>query len=143
MNEAKSRPGTKRATSSQSKAQLSVPLTSVRKVEADGVQMFYRDAGAANASVILLLHGFPSSSFMFRELIPRLANDYRLIAPDLPGFGFTEVPPERQYPYSFDQLALTMEAFTRVLKIDSYAILRVRLRCANRLAFGDGAPRPG
>jgi len=122
MNEATSRPGTKRTTSSQSNAGLSVPLTSVHKVEADGVQMFYRDAGAANAPVILLLHGFPTSSFMFRELIPRLASDYRVIAPDLPGFGFTEVPSQRQYAYSFSQIALTIEAFTRVLKIDRYAI---------------------
>ena len=107
---------------SQANALFSVPLTSVHKVEADGVQMFYRDAGAANAPVILLLHGFPTSSFMFRELIPRLASEYRVIAPDFPGFGFTEVPSERQYTYSFDQLAVTLEAFTQVVKIDRYAI---------------------
>ena len=117
-----SRTGTKRAAPSQSNPRFSVPLTSIRKVEADGVQVFYRDAGAANAPVILLLHGFPTSSFMFRELIPRLTSDYRVIAPDLPGFGFTEVPPERKYPYSFDQLALTVEAFTRALKLYRYAI---------------------
>ena len=117
-----SRTGTKRAAPSQSNPRFSVPLTCIRKVESDGVQVFYRDAGAANAPVILLLHGFPTSSFMFRELIPRLASDYRLIAPDLPGFGFTEVPPERKYPYSFDQLALTVEAFTRALKLYRYAI---------------------
>jgi len=122
MNDATSRTGVKRAAPSQSNARFSVPLTSIRKVEADGVQIFYRDAGAENAPVILLLHGFPTSSFMFRELIPRLAGDYRVIAPDLPGFGFTEVPPERKYPYSFDQLALTIEAFTRALKLYRYAI---------------------
>src|SRR5215472_5809037 len=122
MSDPTSRTGTKRAASSQSNARFSVPLTSVRKVEADSVQMFYRDAGAENAPVILLLHGFPTSSFMFRELIPRLASDYRVIAPDLPGFGFTEVPPERKYPYSFDRLALTIEAFTRALKLERYAI---------------------
>jgi pimeloyl-ACP methyl ester carboxylesterase len=96
--------------------------TSVRKVEADGVNVFYRAAGDPNAPVVLLLHGFPASSFMFRELIPRLANAYRVIAPDLPGFGFTEVPVARNYVYSFDQLALTVEAFTKALKIDRYAI---------------------
>jgi len=122
MNDATSRPGTKRGTLSQVNARLSVPLTSVHRVEADGIQVFYRDTGPANASVILLLHGFPSSSFMFRELIPRLASEYRVIAPDLPGFGFTGVPSERQYAFSFDQLALTIEAFTRVLKISRYAI---------------------
>jgi pimeloyl-ACP methyl ester carboxylesterase len=122
MSDATSRAATKRAMPSQDPTGINLPLTSVHKVEADGVQVFYRSAGEANAPVILLLHGFPTSSFMFRELIPRLASDYRVIAPDLPGFGFTEVPPERQYPYSFDQLALTLEAFTRALKIDRYAI---------------------
>ena len=101
---------------------LGVPVTTVHRVEADGVQVFYRAAGDPNAPVVLLLHGFPSSSFMFRELIPRLAHDYRVIAPDLPGFGFTEVPSERQYTYTFDQLALTLEAFTRALRIARYAI---------------------
>jgi pimeloyl-ACP methyl ester carboxylesterase len=96
--------------------------TSVHKIEADGVRLFYRAAGNTTAPVVLLLHGFPSSSFMFRELIPRLANDYRVIAPDLPGFGFTDVPAERKYTYSFDALAKTIEAFTEALKIDRYAI---------------------
>jgi len=122
MNDSTSRAGTKRSTSSQDAGRFSVPRTSIQRVEADGVQVFYRTAGETNASVVLLLHGFPTSSFMFRELIPRLAIDYRVIAPDLPGFGFTEVPPERKYLYSFDQLALTIEAFTRVLKLDRYAI---------------------
>jgi pimeloyl-ACP methyl ester carboxylesterase len=112
----------KRATPGQDHARYSMPPTSIHRIEADGVQMFYREGGDADAPVILLLHGFPTSSFMFRELIPRLANDYRVIAPDLPGFGFTEVPPERKYLYSFDQLALTIEAFTRALKLDRYAI---------------------
>jgi pimeloyl-ACP methyl ester carboxylesterase len=103
-------------------ARPSVPLTTVHKVEADGVQVFYRAAGEANAPVVLLLHGFPTSSFMFRELIPRLASDYRVIAPDLPGFGFTEVPTERKYIYSFDQLALTLDGFAHALKLDRYAI---------------------
>jgi len=99
-----------------------VPSTSIQTVEADGVQVFYRAAGEANAPVVLRLQGFPSSSFMFRELIPRLANDYRVIAPDLPGFGFTEISPERKYVYSFDELALTIEAFTRALSLNRYAI---------------------
>src|ERR1700721_245167 len=106
----------------QDDARFNVPTTSIHRVEADAVQVFYRSAGDANAPVVLLLHGFPSSSFMFRELIPRLANDYRVIAPDLPGFGFTEGPSERQYSYTFDQLALTLDAFIRALKIDRYAI---------------------
>jgi pimeloyl-ACP methyl ester carboxylesterase len=101
---------------------LSVPVTSVHRVDADGVRVFYRTAGGANAPVVLLLHGFPASSFMFRELIPRLANDYRVIAPDLPGFGFTEVPEERGYIYSFDRLAATLNAFTQALKLRRYAL---------------------
>ena len=99
-----------------------VPLTSVRSVEADGVKIFYRSAGDPSAPVVLLLHGFPSSSFMFRELIPRLGDRYRVIAPDLPGFGFTEVPAERKYTYTFDVLAVTIEAFTQALKLNRYAL---------------------
>ena len=122
MSDATSRAVTRRAAASQDDARLSPARTSMHKVQADGVQMFYRAAGEANAPVVLLLHGFPTSSFMFRELIPLLASDYRVIAPDLPGFGFTEVPAERKYSYSFDQLALTLDAFTRALELDRYAI---------------------
>ncbi|HEY1150421.1 MAG TPA: alpha/beta hydrolase [Pseudoduganella sp.] len=91
-------------------------------IQADGVNVFYREAGAADAPVVLLLHGFPTSSHMFRELIPRLATQYRVIAPDLPGFGFTEVPSERNYQYTFDSLAATMEAFVQALKLEKYAL---------------------
>ena len=103
-------------------SQLAVPVTSVHKVEADGVEVFYRAAGDPSAPVVLLLHGFPTSSFMFRELIPRLADQFRVIAPDLPGFGFTEVPEKRKYKYSFDALAHTLEAFTDALGLNRYAI---------------------
>jgi len=103
-------------------SQFVVPVTSVHKVEADGVEVFYRAAGNPSAPVLLLLHGFPASSFMFRELIPRLADRYRVIAPDLPGFGFTEVPEKRNYRYSFEALARTLEAFTNALGLNLYAI---------------------
>src|SRR5437870_8935419 len=99
-----------------------IPITSIHHVEADGVRVFYRAAGDPDAPVVVLLHGFPASSFMFRELIPRLATDYRVIAPDLPGFGFTEVPAERKYVYSFDRLAATLNAFTQALKIKRYTL---------------------
>ena len=103
-------------------SQSAIPVTSVHKVEADGIQVFYRAAGDPSAPVLLLLHGFPTSSFMFRELIPRLADRYHVIAPDLPGFGFTEVPEKRNYKYSFDALAGTVEAFTSALGLNRYAI---------------------
>ncbi len=99
-----------------------VPLTAVHHVEADGVNVFYREAGPADAPVVLLLHGFPASSFQYRELIPRLADKYRVIAPDLPGFGFTEVPETRNYKYSFNALAQTMAAFTDALGLKRYAL---------------------
>src|ERR1700748_1839704 len=101
---------------------IKIPFTSIHRVEADGVRVFYREAGLADAPVILLLHGFPASSFQYRDLIPRLADRYRVIAPDLPGFGFTEVPAERKYVYSFDHLALTIEAFTDALGLTKYAL---------------------
>jgi len=99
-----------------------VPHTSIHRIQADGVTVFYREAGAPDAPVILLLHGFPTSSFQYRELIPRLADRYRVIAPDLPGFGFTEVPTERHYKYSFDALAKTIVAFTDALQLKRYAL---------------------
>ena len=106
----------------QADVRVGAPPTSVHRVEADGVRVFYRAAGEASAPAVLLLHGFPSSSFMFRELIPRLSSEYRVIAPDLPGFGFTEVPAGRNYLYSFDRLALTIEAFTQAISLNRYAI---------------------
>jgi pimeloyl-ACP methyl ester carboxylesterase len=99
-----------------------IPHTSLRRVTADGISIFYREAGSADRPVVLLLHGFPTSSFQFRELIPRLADKYRVIAPDLPGFGFTEVPAERNYTYTFDSLAKSIEAFTDALALQRYAL---------------------
>jgi pimeloyl-ACP methyl ester carboxylesterase len=99
-----------------------IPLTSHHQIEADGVDVFYRQAGPTDAPVLLLLHGFPTSSFQYRDLIPRLADRYHVIAPDLPGFGFTEVPDERRYTYTFDALARTMLAFTKALKLTRYAL---------------------
>src|SRR3984885_4347335 len=96
--------------------------TTIHNVDADGVNVFYRAAGDTSAPVVLLLHGFPTSSFMFRELIPRLADHYRVIAPDLPGFGFTAVPAERRYTYTFDALAETIQAFTEALNLQRYAL---------------------
>ncbi|HTJ30983.1 MAG TPA: alpha/beta hydrolase [Acidobacteriaceae bacterium] len=99
-----------------------IPLTATHRINADGVNVFYREAGPADAPVVLLLHGFPSSSFQYRHLIPRLADRYRVIAPDLPAFGFTEVPAERNYTYTFDALANTIVAFTNALNLTRYAM---------------------
>jgi pimeloyl-ACP methyl ester carboxylesterase len=99
-----------------------IPNIKLDTVEADGIKIFYREAGPADAPVILLLHGYPTSSHMFRHLMPRLASSFRLIAPDLPGFGFTEVPSERQYRYTFDNLAVTINAFVEALNLKRYAI---------------------
>jgi pimeloyl-ACP methyl ester carboxylesterase len=101
---------------------INVPITSIHRIEADGVTVFYREAGPTDAPVVLLLHGFPTSSFQYRELIPRLADRYRVIAPDLPGFGFTEVPEKREYKYTFDALANTILAFTDALHLRRYAL---------------------
>jgi pimeloyl-ACP methyl ester carboxylesterase len=103
-------------------ADVLVPHTSIHRIKADGVNVFYREAGHEQAPVVLLLHGFPTSSFQFRALIPRLADRYRVIAPDYPGFGFTEVPEPRRYEYSFDALAKTTMAFTDALKLERYAL---------------------
>ncbi len=86
------------------------------------VGVFYREAGAPDAPVVLLLHGFPTASHMFRDLIPLLAEDYRVIAPDLPGFGQTNAPPRGDFDYSFDRLAEVIEAFTEALSLDRYAL---------------------
>jgi pimeloyl-ACP methyl ester carboxylesterase len=99
-----------------------IPTIRFHHVEADGVRVFYREAGDSQAPVVLLLHGFPASSFQFRELIPRLADRYRVIAPDLPGFGFTEVPAARNYKYTFDALATTILAFTNALGLNRYSL---------------------
>jgi len=100
----------------------SLARASFSTIDADGVRVFYREAGPVNRPVVLLLHGFPSSSHMFRELIPRLAPLYRVIAPDLPGFGFTTVPETRGYTYSFDALARTVESFVDALGLNRYAL---------------------
>ena len=87
-----------------------------------GVEVFYREAGPKTAPAMLLLHGFPTSSHMFRTLIPTLANRYHVIAPDLPGFGFTNVPADLRYAYTFANLADTIALFTEALGLNSYSI---------------------
>jgi pimeloyl-ACP methyl ester carboxylesterase len=100
----------------------SVPTTIYRTISVDGPKVFYREAGNPKAPAVLLLHGFPTSSHMYRELIPALANRYHVVAPDLPGFGFTEAPDRKTFKYSFDHLAEVIERFTEVLGLSRYAL---------------------
>ncbi|ORC58137.1 hydrolase [Pseudomonas floridensis] len=94
-----------------------------RYEQVGNVKVFYREAGNPGAPTVLLLHGFAASSFMFRDLIPHLADRYHVIAPDLPAFGFTEAPASDTYTYTFSQLAKTVGQFTEQLKLDRYALM--------------------
>lgn len=96
--------------------------TRYRTQQVQGVEVFYREAGRPEAPKVLLLHGFAASSYMFRDLIPVLARDYHVIAPDLPGFGQTTVLPGTGFDYTFDNLASVIDAFTVAKDMDRYAI---------------------
>ena len=100
---------------------LSTPVTH-HVTQAGTARVFYREAGPTGAPVVLLLHGFPASSHQFRNLIPALADRYHVIAPDLPGFGFTEAPPRAEFGYTFEHLTDVIEAFTETLGLKNYAI---------------------
>ena len=91
-------------------------------VKVNGLNIFYREAGSQDAPVILLLHGYPTSSFMFRNLIPILSAKYHVIAPDLPGFGFSDSPSTTKFSYTFDNLAKSMQGFIDILKLKRFAI---------------------
>ena len=93
-----------------------------RTVEIDGQEIFYREAGSKDAPAILLLHGFPTSSHMFRNLIPALADEFHLIAPDYPGYGNSTMPPLEEFDYSFDHLAEIIEKFTETIGLERYSI---------------------
>jgi pimeloyl-ACP methyl ester carboxylesterase len=93
-----------------------------RKADVDGLKVFYREAGRAAAPALLLLHGFPSASHMFRELIPALSDRFRIVAPDLPGFGQSDMPPRDKFSYTFDKLAEVIERFTEVIGLARFAI---------------------
>lgn len=93
-----------------------------RTVDVDGLDVFYREAGAAEAPKLLLLHGFPTSSHMFRDLIPHLADRFHIVAPDLPGFGRTAMPAREAFSYTFDNLALVMGRFTELVGLDRFAM---------------------
>src|SRR6516225_2947483 len=97
-------------------------MTTYQYAVVDGSKIFYREDGPRDRPTILLLHGFPTSSHMFRNLIPALADRYPLVAPDLPGFGFSDAPDRKEFRYSFENLAKIIDRFTQAIGIDRYAI---------------------
>lgn len=97
-------------------------LVRYQSLDVQGVNVFYREAGSPKAPTVLLLHGFGASSYMFRDLMPKLAEKYHVAAPDLPGFGQTTVKPGVQFNYSFDNLASVMDAFTVAKGLERYAL---------------------
>ena len=95
---------------------------SYRKINIDGLNVFYREAGRADAPALLLLHGFPTSSHMFRNLIPTLADRLHLVAPDLPGFGQSDMPDRSRFTYTFKNIAKVIERFTEVIALRRFAV---------------------
>ena len=99
-----------------------MPDVAYRTADVDGFTVFYREAGAADAPTLVLLHGYPSASHQFRELIPLLADRFHIVAPDLPGFGKSDMPPRDAFGYTFDHLADVIDRWTEVLGLDSFAL---------------------
>ena len=105
-------------------------MTKYQYASVDGYKIFYRETGSRTNPTILLLHGFPTSSHMFRNLIPALSDYYHVVAPDLPGFGFSDAPDRKQFGYTFDHLAKLIASFTDAIGLKTFAIY----------AFDYGAP---
>src|SRR6266480_3768920 len=101
---------------------FSMASVSYRKVDVDGIGVFYREAGPKDAPTILLLHGFPTASHMFRDLIPQLADRFRLIAPDLPGFGQSDMPTRNAFTYTFENIANVIDRFAEVIGLYRFAM---------------------
>jgi pimeloyl-ACP methyl ester carboxylesterase len=99
-----------------------MPPITYRTAEVDELNIFYREAGRADAPTVLLLHGFPSAGHMFRDLIPLLAERFHLVAPDLPGFGQSDMPSRENFNYTFDNLAKAISRFTEVIGLARFAI---------------------
>jgi pimeloyl-ACP methyl ester carboxylesterase len=93
-----------------------------RTQDVDGLKIFYREAGTRSAPKLLLLHGFPTSSHMFRDLIPLLADRFHIVAPDLPGFGQSDMPSREKFNYTFDNIAAVIDRFTEVIGFDKFAV---------------------
>jgi pimeloyl-ACP methyl ester carboxylesterase len=93
-----------------------------RTIEVDGINVFYREARNVGAPKLLLLHGFPTAGHMFRDLIPALADKFHIVAPDLPGFGLSDMPPREKFKYTFDNVAGVIERFTEIVGFDRFAV---------------------
>jgi pimeloyl-ACP methyl ester carboxylesterase len=101
---------------------MKTPSISYKTVQVNGLKVFYREAGDPQALAVLLLHGFPTSSHMFRNLIPQLAGDYYVVAPDLPGFGFSDAPDHESFRYTFDHLAEVIGEFVEQIGLTRFAV---------------------
>src|SRR5215831_4711054 len=99
-----------------------MPAITYRNVDVDGFKIFYREAGRKDAPALLLLHGFPSAGHMFRDLIPHLADRFHIVAPDLPGFGQSDMPAREMFAYTFDHIADVIDRFTEVIGLKQFAI---------------------
>src|SRR5262245_58620615 len=93
-----------------------------RTADVDGFNVFYREAERTDAPKLLLLHGFPSASHQFRDLIPLLADRFHIVAPDLPGFGQSDMPSRQKFSYTFDNIANVMDRFTEIIGLDRFAV---------------------
>jgi len=101
---------------------IEIVKTHYKRIKINGLNIFYREAGPVDGPVILLMHGYPTSSFMFRDLIPILSNRYHVIAADMPGFGYSDAPDHSQFAYTFDHLTQTMQTFIDTLGIKRFAV---------------------
>jgi pimeloyl-ACP methyl ester carboxylesterase len=121
-----------------------MPAIQHRNIDIDGIRIFYREAGPPDAPVVLLPHGYPCSSFQFRHFMPALADRWRLIAPDYPGFGYSDTPPPERFAYTFDGYAGLLDRFATALGLKRYALylhdygsqigLRLAIRAPERVA---------
>jgi pimeloyl-ACP methyl ester carboxylesterase len=123
---------------------MTMAATTYHTADVDGLRIFYREAGPVDAPALLLLHGFPSASHMFRDLIPLLADRFHIVAPDLPGFGQSDMPPRSSFTYTFDRLADVIDRFTEIVGLEFFCLyvfdygaptgLRIAARHPERIA---------